>query len=560
MTILAQLTTGKFPADRTEFFLRHVRPDGRPWSFHGHEYLAQLVADDSRDIVVRKAAQLGVSTVAIGRMLFDCLHGRKVGYYLSDRDFMQAYVQDRVDPVIDADPDIARATVEGKESAQSETASRIRRKSPDNLRIKHIGRGSAWFQGLQKVKDAKSLDLDSLILDELNELDTAILPWLDDRLLHSTYKRRFSLSQCGVPDFGIDAEFQASDQKYYLLQCRKCRRWCNLIDDWPDCLINIRDEHRIVCKRCGSRISIRNSIAQEWVAARPGHPVSGYAMSQLYGPACDADEVAIRWAKAQKSGTAMLTLMVSVVGRPYAGDRQPLADTVLDRACGDWRIGPPAVLDSVIPEAHRARPLRVAGIDTGDSLHVVAGQVDGEGRVLVYNIAQLDGDTQWEDLAAWLARNGVTFWVCDAQPYKTNAKRLARTQGQHGALCYFNAQDLTTDFIEPQHAQPIKRVRHDRTTAIDEMAAAVIGRELLLPSSQLDVMTTVKSHCRYLVKDLKDDGLYHYKQGCENHYGLALTYMYLARRVAEILHIGPSAPLGSVSEHLLGKPMVPTSW
>lgn len=560
MSILSQLTTGKFPADRLEFFSRHIRPDGRDWSFDGHEYLRALVIDDARDIVVRKAAQLGVSTVAIGRMLFDCLHGRKVGYYLSDRAFMQAYVQDRIDPIINADPDIARATVDGKVSAEDAAASRDRRKSADNLRIKHIGTGSAWFQGLQKVKDAKSLDLDSLILDELNELDPEILPWLDDRLLHSTYKRRFSLSQCGVPDFGIDAEFQASDQKFFLLQCNRCTRWCNLIDDWPDCLVGAKDGPRIVCKRCGARVSIQRSRAHEWVPARPGRAVAGYAMSQLYGPACDASEVWTRWERAQRSTTAMLTLMVSIVGRPYAGDRQPLADAVLDSACGAWRIGPPAVLDYVIPEFYRQRPLRIAGIDTGDSLHVVAGQLDGEGRILVYNIAELTGDDQWDDLAAWLTRNGVTFFVADAQPYKSNVKRLCRTPGLHGAMAYFNAQDLTTDFTEPQHPQPIKRVRHERTAAIDEMAAAIVGKELLLPTSQLDVMTTVKAHCRNLVKDLGDDGLYHYKRGVENHYGLALTYMYMARRVAEMLDIGPPAPLGPVSEHLIGRPMAPTSW
>ena len=258
-SLLSQLTSGTFPTDRTEFFRAHIRPDGHAWSFAGHEYLEAIVADTSREIVLRKAAQLGLSTWAMGVLLHDCSQGRSAGYYLSDRDFMRAFVQDKFDPLCNADEALASITMEGQASEGVAAAARARRKSADNLRIKKIGHGTAWFQGLQKLKDAKSISLDTIIKDELNELDPQFVPWLADRLLHSSYKHMISLSQCSVPEYGIDAEFLASDQKFFLLQCARCRRWCNLIEDWPDCLV----EHHPGPARAGRRLSPPSSPARK---------------------------------------------------------------------------------------------------------------------------------------------------------------------------------------------------------------------------------------------------------------------------------------------------------
>ena len=63
--------------------------------------------------------------------------------------------------------ELSQATLDGKTHDGVGTLDRLRRKSADNLRIKHIGPGSAWFMGLQKRKDVKSLDLDAYILDEV---------------------------------------------------------------------------------------------------------------------------------------------------------------------------------------------------------------------------------------------------------------------------------------------------------------------------------------------------------------------------------------------------------
>ena len=580
MDFSAFSATGAFPSDRRDFFFGHIRPDGNPWSFAGHEYLEALVADEAPVIDVLKGAQLGVSTVAIGRCLHDASRGLTAAHFLPNRALMHIFVQERVDPIINDDEALARAVIEGK-SATSAVSARLRAKGGDNTRRKQFGRGSLFYQGLQKETDVKTFSYDEIVFDELDELNPDLVPWLKDRLLHSPYARRFALSQPSVPDFGIHAAFLAGDQKYFLLQCTKCRRWCNLQDDWPDCLhlagqtvVSARGKARtvkgnhIVCKRCGTPISIRKSAGHEWVAKCPDHGASSsYSLSQLYGPFCDADKIASRFYAAQKSRAELASLTVSVVGLPHAGDRQPINDEVLADACGDWQCGPPAVLDVAVPASMRQRPLRLAGIDTGDVLHAVAAEVIPvvaptilSGCLLVFDVKVFSGETQWGDLARWLLDRGVTFFVVDAAPYTTNSKALCRTTGLHGALCRFTGTDLVHDYEERQHPHPVGVVKRDRTEAIDALADALAARAMLLPSPRLDIMGIVKKHCKALVKDLQPTGKYAYKKGVANHFGLALTYLQLARQTAEMLNLGPVEPFGSPESHLIGDSFAVRDW
>ncbi|MBC7288224.1 MAG: phage terminase large subunit family protein, partial [Armatimonadetes bacterium] len=474
-------------------------------------------------MVIMKAAQMGVSTVALARMLHWCLLGRKVGYYLPTREFMVRFVQDRLDPLINAHPELARATLEGK-AYDDASAARLRRKSADNVRLKHIGPGSAWLMGLQKLTEAKSVDLDAVLLDELNELDPRLALWVEDRLLHSDFKRHWSLSQPSVPDFGIHAAYLASDRKRWLIRCRRCRRWCDLPADFPDCLVRHKSgEWRIVCTRCGARVHRANG---QWVAENPEASVSGYQLSQLYGPHITPDEIAARWQRAQRDSTALENFRISILGLPHAGDRQPLSEDVLSAACdADRLLGP-------LPGARAL----YAGIDQGDVNHIAIAALDADDTL---RVVWAEATPHWERLEALLRQFNVSFFVIDAMPSKTLAKRLCHAEGLHGAICYFTGEGLRTSFEDEQTATPTLVVKVDRTEAIDAMADAVRAGSLRLPSARLDVVHTIKQHCKRLVKTLRPDGRFDYARGVENHFGLALTYLHLAAEAARAHGLGP---------------------
>jgi hypothetical protein len=551
-SIASQLlgTSLSVPASPVAFFRDHIRPDNRAWSFTGHEYLRAMIADECDHIVVQKAAQMGVSTVAIGRLIHWSLLGHKVGYYLTDRDFMAHFVQDRFDPIINSDELLAQATMEGATFEDPAAAARRRRKGADNLRLKHIGQGSAWFMGLQKRKDVKSLDLDAFILDEVDETDQDLAAWLDDRVLHSAFQRRIELSQPSVPEWGIAERYDASDQKCYLHRCPRCRTWHCLEEEWPDCLVSHQGAARIVCIRCGARI---RGGKTEWVAKHADRPISGYRLSQLFGPAISDQQIATRWQAAEKSRTLRENFSISILGLPFPGDRQPLSEEVLKRSCGDWGLGLGSYLARL---PGHVRPLVLAGIDVGDLLHLVIGVLH-EDRLSVVEAQILHDD--WDGLADVLAP--VDFFVIDAMPYKSDAKRLCRRPGLNGALVYTSAESQSVDY-EEKHAQvPVRVIKDNRTGLVDEMASEMASGFLRLPAARLDATQLLKRHCKRLVKDFNPlSGKFEYKKHTENHYGMALTHLSLARRVAEDLHLGPCDPLGDPDSFSGGERIVPSDF
>ena len=540
--LTTRLLQGSIPTDRVEFFTHHIRPSERPWSFEGHEYLRGPLQDDAPYVVFQKAAQVGASTLSIGTLLHWCLMGRKAGYYLSDRDFMTAFVQDRVDPLINADPDIAQATLDGKGGEALA--------------------GSAWFMGLQKRKDVKSLDLDAFILDEVDEVDQSLAVWLNDRVLHSQYKRRIELSQPSVPDWGISERYAVSDQKVWMHRCPRCRSWHCLEDEWPT-NFRVRPTRgkstgipEILCLKCDARL-ITPKTRCEWVARHPEREISGYRISQLYGPAMNAKELHDRWQPTARSRDKLENFTISILGLPFPGDRQPLSEQVLTNACADWPLGVDPYVQALNIPRDETRPLIVSGIDQGDLLHLLIGVVHEELTAIVW--AEVIAD-DWDLLARRLLENRVDFFVVDALPNKSNAKKLVRADQLNGAISYLNAQAFSWRFEEAETVRPIRVMVDDRTTAIDDMAFEVVGGQIMFPSPRLDATQLLKRHCKALVKDRNPQtGRDEYKRNVENHFGMALTSLRHARQLAIQLGLGPRQPIDPETS-AFGGPIAAQIW
>jgi hypothetical protein len=343
-----------------------------------------------------------------------------------------------------------------------------------------------------------------------------------------------------VPDFGIDASYLASDRKRWLLRCGRCKHWADLPNEFPDCLVQHRDgSWRQVCVRCGARLYRDRG---EWVAECPGAEVSGYQASQLYGPFVTDAEIAARWATARRTPSVLKNFTISILGKPFAGDDQPLNEGVLATACEpDRGLGP-------VPGAIAT----YAGIDQGDISYIVVGARCPDGKVRICHVEQT---TDWSRLARILLDFNCLFSVVDAQPGKSEAKRLMRTEGVAGAIAYFSGQGLQTGFEDLNTASPMITVKADRTEAIDDMAGHFGPcREWLLPAARLEVVQTVKQHCYKLVKVRDRLGKDVYAKGVTNHYGLSLTYLDLAIRAADALGIGPATPLGAAEDWYTEQP------
>lgn len=540
------------PADRLEFFAGHIHPktDGHyiPWSFDGHEFLRDVVADQAEIQVRRKAAQLGFSTVEIGCALQDAgACGYNVGYYLPTDDFIERFVQSRFDPLIDADEALATLVVDGDPGTHISAAAKKRRKRADRTQLKHIGRGQLWFFGCQNMGDVKSVDLDKVVRDEVDELNPEFSSFIADRILHSRYRRQVALSQPSVPGFGIDAEFEASDQKHWLLRCNRCRKWTCLEDSFPDCLIQVRGEWRLVCSSCHARLPYLENVAAgvypadedrggrrvaQWVARHPGRGISGVHGSQLWGPHTNAAMIAQQWAKAQRSRRERERFTISILGYPFAGDRQPVGEEVFSGACN-----PTQGLTWRAPDGVMAL---WAGIDVGDTLYLTIDAELEDGSTQTIWFETFTGG-EWGTLERRLRDAGVRFFIIDARPEKTAAKKLCRSDGLTGAICYFpqGVEQPTFGIEDEKTRSPVHYCKAPRDDVLDDLCDEIINGERRFPAAKHDVMGLVKAHFRNLVKDKTDQGRWAYKRGVENHFALAQCYSRLARLMARGLGLGP---------------------
>ena len=552
------------PVDRLQFFHDHIRPKtgGRhiDWSFDRHEYLQAIVADEARSIVCRKGTQVGMSTFSVGAALHvAAAHGFHVGYYLPTDRFIKNFVQGRFDPLIDADDTLAQLVTEGDPHEVLSDAARKRRKRADHVELKLIGRGQLWFQGCENMSDVISIDLDLIVLDEVDELDQELAAFIDDRIMHSAYARRIALSQPSVPGFGIDAEYEASDQKHWQLRCARCRTWTCLEDSFPDCLVyNQRNkEWRLVCIRCGARLPYltrEDPEAAEWVAEYPGREVSGYHISQLYGPFTTADKVAAAWQPAQNDRKKRERFTISFRGYGFAGDRQPVNEAVFAKACK----GGPRTSLQVPPEATAVW----AGIDVGDVLHLCVG-VELPGRPLQVPWFE---EVSWTTLAKRLTAFGVHAFVIDSRPEKTKAEELIRSFAHQGAICTFSEtlehpifSDPAADEDDPENTD-VPYIKLNRTDALDSLCEDIRNGVIKLPSAASDVMGEVKRHFLNLVKDLNERDLtYRYRRGVKNHFALAAAYMRLAPRAARRLELGPPADF-EIDDIALDREELPSQW
>jgi hypothetical protein len=562
--ILEELGAPANLTDPVAWFQSHIRLRGKPWALDGHEYLRAIVEDPAEHIVIEKAAQLGISTAVIGRMILACLTGLKAGYFLESRGYMTTFVQDRFDPIITADKRLARAVVEGEYQVEDLAG---RHKRADSVRLKHIGPGSAYFCVTQKRSDVKNVDLDLVILDEVAELNAELVDWVDDRLLHSGYKRRYEVSQPDVPNWGIDERFRLSDQKYWALRCPRCRLRTAVELEFPACLEWVdgkrrisagdfildetcrgltTDNFRLVCPRCHARL---DPEAGEWITRNLGARISGYHLSQLYGPAIDAPAIARKWIAAQSRPSRMANFYISILGLPYAGDRQPLTEELLAEHCGGWRPSPSGTTENLPSGA------AFAGIDVGDVCHLVIVRRGDDG---VFRLVWGEATGSWQLLERRLHDYDVRMVVVDAMPYKTSAKALVRAF-KRGAISYMSAQS-TRYSIEDGETDPVHVINCDRTEATDALVDAMTAGDLWLPRSSELLTASIKAHLKNLIKDKNADGSMTYKRGLDDHYAQALIRALLAAGGSKALGMGPCEHLGDSRSWRVGRSIVPTKW
>ncbi len=456
--------------------------DGQPFSFERHEYLEEpyQAIRETRELVFEKAAQMGLSTLT----LLNAFHGAKykayphgVLYLLPSKTDVTEFSKSKAQGIIDANPAISSWITE-----------------TDAANIKKIGSAWLYFRGMQSRVGLKTISVDLVIFDEIEEVeDWSLVALAEERMSHVENPTTHRLSVPSIPEYGIDSYFagntdvgiEPSDQRFWHLKCPHCGEWTCLEDEFPECIVEVsaRDQKAIrVCKKCRSELD--PSIGQ-WVAKKADARIRGYHFSQLFSHFVNPWKILDQFNKKRE----LTTLFNDKLGIPYVEAEARLEVQEVLSLCGS------------LPQLAAFEGPCSMGVDQpkeeGGKFHVVISYKQ-EGQAC--NVIRVCIRNTWNELSDLMRIFNVSRCVVDALPDQAKARDFAKAHNGQVFLCFYsehqkgaskwNEDDLT--------------VMVDRTETLNGSTRLVHERSMSLPRKDDDLILFAKQ-CHNMARKREED-------------------------------------------------------
>lgn len=352
---------------------------GEPIDFRTHLFLFDPYRDWSPRIVVKKAAQVGFTTLAIFKSLY-AVEKKKLDaiYTLPTDDEMRVVMGGKVNRIISQNPVLQKSV-----------------KDKDSVEQKQLGNNMIYFRGTWGERAAITHSSDLNIHDEASRSKKDIVELYESRLQHSKHRWQWIFSNPSVKGDITDRHWEKSDKKEWFVTCQECGE--EQILTWPDSLD--RERTVFVCKGCGGVLTDDDRRKGVWKATESrisDATWSGYHISLLMAPWVSAAQI-IDYAET-KSPEQFANF---VLGEPYVGQGNTVTEEIFTR--------------NLTPKVNsQERP--VIGCDSGIKKHFVVGNSEG---LFYYGVTE-----DWEDIARLLDRWKDAILVVDAMPDITGPRAL----------------------------------------------------------------------------------------------------------------------------------------
>jgi hypothetical protein len=330
------------------------------------------------------------------------------------------------------------------------------------------------------------------------------------------------LSNPTLPDFGIDAAFQLTDQRYWLITCTECGYTDNCLEDsFPSCLLELSDGRVIrACDKCHAELNPSNG---RWVAKKPSiEDRRGYHYSQLFSqmPSCDPAKILHEYRTTQN----MTFFMNLVIGNAWVEATHRIALEAVYALCGS---------DGMLESAPGPCSM---GVDQGKDLHVCIGQAEPSraGRII-----HLGAYQDWAKLDELMIAFNVFRCVIDGLPDTEKARAFANRHPGRVFLNFYNEhQKGSYKWNESDSV-----VSSNRTESLDASGTQILGatgpdgqsKRVILPR-RTKILEEFAQHLHNVAKRLEEDEetgskRYVYVRLGPDHFRHAFNYEAMARGV-----------------------------
>jgi hypothetical protein len=500
------------------------------YSFKYHPWCREISDSNASFNTAMKAAQMGVTEVAINRALYtvDVLR-HDVLYVLPTSINAGDFSKARFSTALLYSPYL--------KSIFTDT---------NTVGLKQAGGVNLYIRGSRGDSNLKSLPVSTLILDEVDEMDQKQI-WLAlERLSGHLEKKVWSISTPTIPKFGIHKLYLQGTQEHWTFQCPHCSKWTELL--WPDCVEVIGEhvndprctESFLKCKECLHRLEQKEKPVYlskgKWVPTafdcNPDH--RSFYINQLYSYTVNPGDIVQAYFRGVGDEAASTEFNNSKLGHPYLGEGAQITDSELDNCLKSH------TKQDTRPNVGGQR-LITMGIDQGKwnyivimewfvkemsrDINVVAhGKLLWEGKLLGSEFERLDQlMREWQVLGC----------VIDADPMINDARRFARRFPGYVTLCRYrrgvSGKEISLSEDEMGTAMAIV----DRTNWIDATMGRYKTTRIDLPR---DVSREYKEHLKSLVrvyeKDDSGNPKARYVETGPDHFAHAQTYCEIALPLA----------------------------
>lgn len=497
----------------------NIENSGRftPFSLDGHEPLREIYESYLHPyIVLRKAAQLGVSTYSAARAIY---LGQTLGltsiYYFPTDVEVNDFVDGKFMPLI---------------NSSDKLLSLMQKGDPNNKNLKVFRGFAIFFRGLFNKRRVKGITGDIIIKDEIDEANQENLKFADDRSSHSKWGFIQELSQPSIPDFGIDASFKKGDQRFWGIKCG-CGKWVFPDKSFPDCIITPTRKNSafktpyLGCIHCGKPLDISKG---QWVADFPTKTKErkSYHLSHLIFHVTKPEKLLHEYTNLTSS-VEKKNFYISKLGIPFASkNSKPITTMLLNSLQRDY------TLTSNFSHSY-------FGMDAGDKCHLVFGHFHN-GILRVHDMVELAAENE-DAIIQYIKRHNPICGVVDAMPYKTLAKAIARAFQGKVYIQYFKGESLKRG-VEGEGNFEVPKITVNRTESLDFTVDALLEEKIVLPSlkkangKHLENYNLFRTHLEFLIKEPVEraNGTleYEYKHNVPNHFAMALNSMRLSTELA----------------------------